>query len=314
MSYDINDMPQPCPLAANAIDLTGQKINALTFIYPCKEKQGGRLKWVCQCDCGNYIVVLATNVKKGNTKSCGCIKKTDPSARKDLTNQKFGKLLVIGEPESRNNRGTYWKCQCACGNIVYKCSTDLVNGRTSSCGCLKSELHSTMNDLTNQTFGNLIALYTNKVSKDGQRIWHCRCDCGKEVDVLAGNLRKGNTTSCGCKKSKNNELIEKYLQNKNITYKREYSFKDLFYKEKGILKFDFALFKKDNLIGLIEYQGIQHFQPIDFFGGEEEYKEQVIRDKMKAEYCNKNNYKLFFITYQENTEERLEEILNELYS
>lgn len=311
MNYEIDELPQKCKLNKTAIDLTNQKFYNLTFLYPCRVNN--RLKWVCKCDCGNYIIVFSSNVKKGNTKSCGCIKKEQPSARKDLTGQKFGKLLVIGEPESRNDRGTYWKCQCACGNIVYKCSADLVNSRTSSCGCLKSELHSTMNDLTNQTFGNLTALYTDKVGKGGQRIWHCRCDCGKEIDVLAGNLRRGNTTSCGCKKSKNNELIEKYLQNKNINYKREYSFKDLFYKEKGILKFDFALFEKDNLIGLIEYQGIQHFQPIDFFGGEKGYKEQIIRDKMKVEYCNKNNYKLFFITYQENTEKRLEEILNELY-
>ena len=112
-----------------------------------------------------------------------------------------------------------------------------------------------MNDLTNQQFGDLIALYTDKVNEDGQRIWHCKCSCGKEVDVLAGNLRKGNTISCGCKKSKNNELIEKILKNKRYIYQREYFFEDL--KDKGHLKFDFALFdSNEKLIGLIEYQGI----------------------------------------------------------
>lgn len=311
MSYGIDELPQKCELNKSAIDLTNQKFYNLTFLYPCRVNN--RLKWVCKCDCGNYIVAFSSNVKKGNTKSCGCIKKEQPSARKDLTGQKFGKLLVIGEPKNgQNGRGTLWLCQCDCGNKIYKYSTDLVNNKTRSCGCLKAELHSTMNDLTNQQFGDLIALYTDKVNEDGQRIWHCKCSCGKEIDVLAGNLRKGNTTSCGCKKSKNNELIEKILKNKKYIYQREYFFEDL--KDKGYLRFDFALFDSDKkLIGLIEYQGIQHFQKVEYFGGEEEFKKQQIRDNLKLDYCKHLNIPLYYITYKDNTEKRLEEILNELY-
>lgn len=102
-----------------------------------------------------------------------------------------------------------------------------------------------MNDLTNQVFGNLTALYSNNVAKDGQRIWHCLCTCGKEIDVRAGSLRSGKTSSCGCKKSKNNSIIEKFLIQNKIDYQSEYTFNDLYLlNSKGKLKFDFAIFKE----------------------------------------------------------------------
>lgn len=52
-------------------------------------------------------------------------------------------------------------------------------------------------DLTGMRFGRLVAMYRSK--KDcAVTIWHCVCDCGKEVDVRAGHLRNGHTQSCGC--------------------------------------------------------------------------------------------------------------------
>jgi hypothetical protein len=48
-------------------------------------------------------------------------------------------------------------------------------------------------DLTGQRFGRLIA-----VKYVGKSKWECRCDCGNMVTALSNNLRRGNTTSCGC--------------------------------------------------------------------------------------------------------------------
>ena len=55
-------------------------------------------------------------------------------------------------------------------------------------------------DITGMKFGRLTALYPIPGSKfpDGLRRWHCKCECGKEVDVKAYSLRCGNSTSCGC--------------------------------------------------------------------------------------------------------------------
>lgn len=59
-------------------DLTGQKFGRLTVIERA-ENIGDRTRWKCQCDCGNEIIVYATNLKRGLTKSCGCYGKNFPS-------------------------------------------------------------------------------------------------------------------------------------------------------------------------------------------------------------------------------------------
>ena len=52
-------------------DLTGKKFNRLTVIKRVKNNKKAT-KWLCKCDCGNYIEVQAGNLKNGHTKSCGC--------------------------------------------------------------------------------------------------------------------------------------------------------------------------------------------------------------------------------------------------
>lgn len=308
------------------IDEIGKRYGRLTVI----EYAGSSNKkamWLCKCDCGNEKIVSGDSLRRGTTKSCGCLKKEkssermkkivsenkNPHNRANLINHRFGKLVVIGEPQ-KGKRGTIWKCQCDCGNICYKVSTDLVHGKVKSCGCLKSELHSTMHDLTGKQFGLLTALYTDKVDNWGQRIWHCQCSCGREIDVCAGNLRKGRTLSCGCKKSKGNFLISKFLQEKKIQYDTEYIFPDLLGDNGGYLRFDFALYNSKKIIGLIEYNGEQHYHIIPYFGGEKGFQAQICRDKKKEEYCNVHNIPLYIIKYDEDINERLEEILDELYS
>ena len=49
----------------------------------------------------------------------------------------------------------------------------------------------------------------------------------------------------------------------------------------------------------IEYQGKQHFEPVDYFGGEENYRKQVERDKLKAERSKENGVKLVYVNYWE---------------
>jgi hypothetical protein len=52
-------------------------------------------------------------------------------------------------------------------------------------------------DLVGQRFGRLVAIGFVDVV-DGNARWRCRCDCGAELVALGNNLRKGNTSSCGC--------------------------------------------------------------------------------------------------------------------
>jgi len=53
-------------------------------------------------------------------------------------------------------------------------------------------------DLTGQRFGRLVALYPTGERRNSYIVWHCRCDCGNEVDVITSSLTTGHTNSCGC--------------------------------------------------------------------------------------------------------------------
>lgn len=53
-------------------NLVGQKFGLLTAIKEDGKGNGGKVYWLCRCDCGNEKRVRGTDLKNGNTKSCGC--------------------------------------------------------------------------------------------------------------------------------------------------------------------------------------------------------------------------------------------------
>jgi hypothetical protein len=53
-------------------------------------------------------------------------------------------------------------------------------------------------DLSGKRYGRLVAIRFHGKNERRKSLWLCRCDCGKEKIVNAGNLNSGNTTSCGC--------------------------------------------------------------------------------------------------------------------
>ena len=60
----------------------------------------------------------------------------------------------------------------------------------------------------------------------------------------------------------------------------------------------------------IEFDGEQHFKPIEKFGGVENFEKTLKRDNTKNEWCKNNNKKLFRIKYDENVVDKLNEIIN----
>lgn len=69
-------------------------------------------------------------------------------------------------------------------------------------------------DETGKKYGKLSVLYKiDKTNSKREVYWHCKCDCGNEVDVLGRLLRNGTTQSCGCLRGKSiikNEIGNKY--------------------------------------------------------------------------------------------------------
>ena len=108
-----------------------------------------------------------------------------------------------------------------------------------------------------------------------------------------------------CNESHGEKYIRNYLDKNNIKYIPQKKFKDL--KDKTYLSYDFYL---PNYNILIEYQGIQHYQPKDYFGGNKQFKKQQLHDKLKKDYAKANGYKLLELKYTLNTQDLVDKYLS----
>lgn len=146
--------------------------------------------------------------------------------KKDLTGERFGRLVVIGDSDKKDKWGTrYLECQCDCGNKKIVRINHLNSGKIKSCGCLASENskeklkkygHISPSRkgnklLVGKRFGKLTVLkdtgkrYRTK-SGSANRIYLCSCDCGNVVEVQGKMLIAEKTRSCGC-------LFDEWLKN-----------------------------------------------------------------------------------------------------
>ena len=125
-------------------------------------------------------------------------------------------------------------------------------------------------DLTGQRFGKLVVLeeagFTKKSDGRNSRLWKCQCDCGNICYIQHVYLTGGDTKSCGCICSQRETEIEILLKQHNIKYEREKIFEDLV--DYLHLRFDYAIYKGEILLCLIEFQGEQHWQSSNGFYNE----------------------------------------------
>ena len=270
-------------------------------------KRGTKQLAIFECPyCGKNFQSSIQSVSCGDTKSCGCKSTT----AKDITNQRFGRLIALYRTNKQTtNKTYYWHCKCDCGKEVDVKITSLLNGQTQSCGCYRTDLKA--HDLTNQHFGELIALQRlNKKDNAGYFLWRCKCSCGNETIVNSHSLVSGNTKSCGHHTSLNEYKIAKILKELNIPFVQQKTFANCRNpKTNSLLKFDFFLPEKNICI---EYDGQQHFIAKDFFGGKKELNNIQERDSLKNLYCKKNNIKIIRISYLEESKISKNFILNKI--
>lgn len=97
--------------------------------------------------------------------------------------------------------------------------------------------------------------------------------------------------------SKFEAMVGLYLNNNNISFTCQKTFKDC--KNQRCLPFDFYI-EVDDINILIEYQGVQHYKPINLFGGEEGLKQRKINDSIKQNFTEDNDIPFIIIPYHIN--------------
>ena len=111
-----------------------------------------------------------------------------------------------------------------------------------------------------------------------------------------------------CKSTKGENAIRIFLEIADIDFEEQKTFEGL--KDKNPLFADFYLHKINTVL---EYNGSQHYEAVDFFGGEKALERTQKSDKLKKQYCKENGINFEVIRYDEDVETRMNEIL-EKYS
>lgn len=273
------------------------------------EYKGARNNITIKCiKCGKEYTCIAGNLinRKRKPKYCICSggrrKLTKSEYEQTLQYMSHNKVILIGKYVDLCTKTTH-KCNI-CG-YIWDCDPRHLIDKHHNSGCPKCSgnlklTHHDYIDLVINVNSNIKVI--EQYNGYNNAIKHQCLKCNHSWNATPHNILKG--TSCPkCNASHGENKIEKYLKNNNIEYFSQYKFDNCV--DKRSLPFDFYIPNKNICI---EYDGIQHFQPIKIFGDDNGFLNTQRRDKIKSEYCNVNNIKLIRIPYYDY--DKIEEILS----
>lgn len=126
---------------------------------------------------------------------------------------------------------------------------------------------------------------------------------GSFNQIPTSHINCSSVCPCCTKGKSTGELaLIEFFQSENILFEQQKTFKDC--RNVNLLRFDFFL-PAYNLC--IEYDGKQHFEIVEFFGGEDGFKRRQLNDNIKNQFCKDNNINLLRISYKDVPEQILKD-------
>lgn len=256
----------------------------------------------CKCKkCGYEWNTLAQNlIYKHGCPKCGVNKLSQDEFKQKLQHSQTN-LELIGQYLGMAKLSTFRCLKCG-----YEYQTTPSNALRHGCRkCYNKSRAMSFDDFICQLKqSNEYISYIGGFENSTSRVKVECLKCGYVWTTRAYYLL-GYTGCPNCKKSHGEDIIKKYLDNNQIKYEWQKKFDDLYGDYNRKLSYDFYL-PEYNL--LIEYQGKQHYVPVKLFGGEEGLKIRKRYDDKKRNYASTHSINLLEISYQENIEEKLENI------
>lgn len=167
------------------------------------------------------------------------------------------------------------------------------------CTSRRTNEHNFRNKVAKKYGDEFLILESYVDSSTKIRIQHNTKDCIEEFYSSPKHFLYGKTI-CPCKHthSRGEQNIEKTLKENNMNYKREIVFEDCI--DEGFLRFDFVLYNSNSdIFCIVEFDGVQHYESIEWFGGEKLFQLTKKRDEIKNQYCIDNGIPLIRIPYWE---------------
>lgn len=199
-------------------------------------------------------------------------------------------------PIKATHKKVLWKCN-KCEKTFLRTPGNILSGHALLCPhCEGRVAHFTFEELQQKAFeiwGTDYSILNKNNETDGAHLLVRHNKCGFIWKTRQNNFLRGH--GCPrCKQSTGEYQIERWLKKHHIPFKIQEHL--ILEKETHLMTFDFYIEYKGQKIA-IEYNGKQHYQPIDFFGGEAAFLQQQTRDKIKLDYCERHGIELIVIPY-----------------
>lgn len=192
--------------------------------------------------------------------------------------------------EYKNNHASL-KIKCPKGHIFYMSFSHFKDGqRCHECYDIGKNRRLKYDDVKTyiESFGYKL-LSTEYINNSSKLL--VQCDKGHKYKVAYSNFQQGRRCPY-CNESSGEIRVREILEKYNIKFIAQYRFKDCKFKQ--CLPFDYYL-PQYNI--LIEYDGQQHYDIVDCFGGLDNFINTKIRDTVKSVYCKEKSIKLIRIPY-----------------
>jgi len=265
----------------------------------------------CYClQCSHRWETKAINLKrKSNCPVCSNkdknnrIKKEKGVKYKKEIEKKFPFIIPL---EEYNTYRKKIKFKCLKCNYIFLSDYYLLSKTDSGCNNCNSKKRKDEKEVLkklkeNHPYLELLDENYKGISKK----YNFKCKrCNSINKISLKNLLDDKTSCPSCRSTSGERKIESALKKYNIKYETQHTFKDLVLER--LLRCDFYI-PSVNMV--VEYNGKQHYEPIEFFGGEEYFIIVQKRDNIKKEYCKKNNISFLEISYLNNNYNDIEHIL-----
>ena len=250
---------------------------------------------------------IARRARRGNKNVCKKCENNDWTEKQKLAEHKAKYLLqkkqtivLVSDLKSWGSHSPdLWKCT-KCNHTFTRAPYIMFNLNALSCPWCETHPFEYSEDMIYEKALELWGteysyLNTEKLKNPNgsKRITVCHNKCGFKYNVNLWNFLHGQ--GCPkCKSSHGERKVRRYLEQHNFHFQEQYPI----FINNTCLKFDFYL-EEDTKKFAIEYNGIQHYKPVEYFNGETGFQQQVYRDKLKKEYCKNNNIELIIIPYND---------------
>ncbi|MED1404899.1 zinc-ribbon domain-containing protein [Bacillus mycoides] len=232
-------------------------------------------------------------------------RKTHKQYVTELKEKHSGKIDIIDKYISSQQKIKH-KCNI-CNNEWDVIPNNLLKGQ--GCPVCENAIRHIKSRKTNDEYvkevfekhGDTIIVISN-YGQNKHKVKHKCNTCNNEWEALPTNILKGS--GCPkCNESRGEKLITIILESLNVSFDSQVSFAKLGFNKHPRLTCDFIVYGDNKPIFVIEYNGRQHYEPLEFFGGLEGYEKTKKRDNIKRKMLREKGIQVIDIPYTETKEQ-----------